>query len=448
MNTNDRTPVTIVTGCLGAGKTTLLNHLLADGPRGRVGIIENEFGDLAIDRSLLVNAQDEIVEVNTGRICCTARGDLVRSLVDLHEKRASLDRVVVETTGLVEPGPVVQPFFTDGEISRRYMLDGIVTVVDCLHASGDLIDNRQAREQIAFANVVVLNKTDLVSELDIERLAQRVRGINGAARIIRSVKANVPARSLYDLGGIDLERHLRRQPTLLAPVYPFEYLGVHELAPGRHSLLSHDGRTPSLSVVLLSVASPEAAAEESADLAARLFSSRRREAAPGGLVEVGSHLALDLGNSGEKRFPFDVDRPGSFALYAERLPEETCLRIVDESGAVVIPSWERRLVEPHTHDDDIVATGISAEGFADREKVGRWLEHRLCATGSPILRSKGILNVFGEERRFVVQGVGQRVDADPGRPWGDDRRINQLTIIGRNLDREGLTAEFRACLSR
>jgi G3E family GTPase len=208
-------PVTVLTGYLGAGKTTLLNRILTEQHGKRIAVIENEFGEIGIDNELVIDADEEIFEMNNGCICCTVRGDLIRILGSLMRNRERFDHILIETTGLADPGPVIQTFFVDDEIAEQLELDGIVTVVDAGHVLLHLDDSHEVAEQIGFADVIVLNKTDLVSAGQVDALERRIRAMNGTASIHRTRDAAVPIEEVVGLGAFDLDRILDQEPGLL-----------------------------------------------------------------------------------------------------------------------------------------------------------------------------------------------------------------------------------------
>jgi len=198
-----KVPVTVVTGFLGAGKTTLLNRILTEEHGKRIAVIENEFGEIGIDDDLVINADEEVVEMNNGCICCTVRGDLIRILGSLVRRRDRFDHILIETTGLADPGPVIQAFFVDDEMQHHLALDGVVTLVDAGHVLLHLDDSHEAREQIAFADVIVLNKIDLVSPIQLDALEARIRTINPVARLHRVRDAGVAFGEVVAVGGFD-----------------------------------------------------------------------------------------------------------------------------------------------------------------------------------------------------------------------------------------------------
>ena len=209
-------PVTVLTGYLGAGKTTLLNRILSENHGKKYAVIINEFGELGVDNDLVVGADEEVFEMNNGCICCTVRGDLIRIIEGLVKRKGKLDGIIVETTGLADPAPVAQTFFVDDDVKSNSRLDAIVTVVDAKHLLQRLADSHEAEEQVAFADVIVLNKTDLVAAEELGRVEERIRTINKSARILRAEKADVPIAQLMDRGAFDLGRILELEPDFLS----------------------------------------------------------------------------------------------------------------------------------------------------------------------------------------------------------------------------------------
>jgi G3E family GTPase len=210
-------PVTVLTGYLGAGKTTLLNRILSEDHGRRYAVIVNEFGEIGIDNELILNTDEELFEMNNGCICCTVRGDLIRTLHGLLSKDRTFDAIVLETTGLADPGPVAQTFFVDGFLRSKTELDSVTTVVDAKHVELRLADSREALEQIAFADQIVLNKTDLVSEEELRSVEAHLRRLNPMAPIHRAQRSNVKLETILGRGGFDLNRITELEPEFLNP---------------------------------------------------------------------------------------------------------------------------------------------------------------------------------------------------------------------------------------
>ncbi|MBI3371543.1 MAG: GTP-binding protein [Betaproteobacteria bacterium] len=219
MSEANTVPVTILTGFLGSGKTTLLNRILQEDHGHRIAVIENEFGEVGVDNAILESGSEQIVEMNNGCICCTVRGDLIRILGSLRTKRVngelSFDRVIIETTGMADPGPVAQTFFVDEEIGEYYLLDSILTVVDAKHARAQLDEFHEAQEQVGFADRILMSKTDLVDEAEVKQLSERIKRMNPRAPIKAVHFGNTPVEEILDIRGFNLNAILELDPQFL-----------------------------------------------------------------------------------------------------------------------------------------------------------------------------------------------------------------------------------------
>lgn len=461
-------PVTVLTGFLGAGKTTLLNRILTEQHGKRIAVIENEFGEVGVDNQLVIQSEEELFEMNNGCICCSVRGDLIRILGRLLKRKDRLDAILIETTGLANPAPVAQTFFTDDEMRGAFRLDAIVTLVDAKHVSLHLGDSDEAQKQIAFADVVLLNKTDLVQPADLDALEKRIRGMNAVARIHRTVNAGIELDKVINVGGFNLSRATDLDPRFLEPEYPFEWAGAYDLPAGRldleigdcdgegdehehghdcghdHHCEHHHHNENELDVVVMpvkSLAEPDlVTAREAAVVTFADWENRVKAGeslAPGGMLH---RLMLEEGSG---RFTLEVKHPGLHLVFEQC--GEVPLHIVRD-GEIVKPSWQQDFHVKHEHDDKVSSVGIHLPGELDPKKLNEWIGELLRTKGGDIFRMKGVLVVKGAANRLVFQGVHMLFDAKLDRPWGDDARMNTLVFIGRNLDRAALTEAFKSCL--
>jgi G3E family GTPase len=267
MIASSQIPATVLTGFLGAGKTTLLNHILTAEHGKKVAVIVNEFGEIGIDQQLVIGADEEIFEMNNGCICCTVRGDLIRIIGNLMRRRNKFDHLLIETTGLADPGPVIQTFFMDEDIHRQVALDAVVTVVDAKHVQQHWGD-REVLEQIGFADVILLNKTDLVTEAELAELEAKIKNLNILARIDR-VQLNQPDISesidkVLNVGGFDLNRILEKNPEFLAAQVEEEHDHEHhdhdhhdhEHHEHKHHHHVHDEEVGSVSILEIGEVNP------------------------------------------------------------------------------------------------------------------------------------------------------------------------------------------------
>ncbi len=323
----DLIPVTILTGFLGAGKTTLLNRILTERHGEKIAVIENEFGETGVDNEILVKDKDEqIVEMNNGCLCCTVRGDLVRILGDLAKKKRQgklkFDRVIIETTGLANPGPVAQTFFMDEGIHDQYLIDAVITVVDAKHADKALDDHDEARRQVGFADRLLLTKTDLVEDgAKVDSLMRRLRQMNPRAQQSKVHMGNADIKEILDIKGFNLNAVLELDPEFLTSDY-------------------------------------------------------------------------------------------------------------------------------HEHDDDVKSFVWSDARPLNMEKIETFLSLMVQNYGEDLLRYKGVLNVQGEPRRMIFQGVHMLMGGSPGKEWAQgDKRESVMVFIGRKLPRRLFEEGLAYCIA-
>ncbi|MEE2785950.1 MAG: GTP-binding protein [Myxococcota bacterium] len=448
MSAKQKVPVTILTGFLGSGKTTLLNRILSEEHGKRIAVIENEYGEVGIDQALVINADEEIFEMSNGCICCTVRGDLIRVLGNLMKRRDKFDYVLVETTGLADPGPVAQTFFMDDEIRSEFSLDGIVTLVDAAHIDQQLGRSDESTEQIAFADVLVLNKTDLVGDESLDALEARLRDMNRMTKVVRSERANVPVETVLNLSAFDLDQVMERRPSFLEPEYPFEWTGVYSLQPGRYEISLAEGPDPNMSLVITTdQGTDDAALREGAEWCVRRYAEPSEAVEPGAAVPVRVHVDLQLQAPGRKSFVLQVDVATQIGLFAQHTAEEFDLKVFNTASEAEVPvQVERVWVAQHEHDDEVGSFAIEVDGDVNPDKLNAWLGGLLREHGVDIFRMKGFLSLAGEEERYVFQGVHMLFDAQPEKPWGQATRRNQLVFIGRELDEQGIRRGFESCL--
>ncbi len=404
----------VLTGFLGSGKTTLLNHLLSQPHGKRLAIIENEFGEIDIDSELVAvdvsagsatlagapsgSTAERIVSLSNGCLCCTVRGDLIDALVDLAGRAGEFDALVLETTGLANPAPIIETFQSVDAVARSFRLDGVVTLVDALHAPRHLGEAEPGREpseavaQVAYADRLVLNKTDLVTGADADALAARLASLNGLAPILRTTKASVSADWVLGVGGYDLEA----------------VEGALEGGGGGDEAV--------------------AAASPSAHPA-------HGEA---GHVCGSSDCGHEHGHEHEHEH-------GHEHAHGEHAHGAAHAHSNDDAHA----AHDHASHSPHpSHDDSISSVSLTLPGDMDLAMVNAWLGALLEVRADDLYRFKGILAIKGYPRRYVFQGVHALFAGEPGREWGDgEARVSRMVFIGRELDAGLLREGFEECLS-
>ena len=420
-------PVTVLTGFLGAGKTTLLNRILTEQHGKKLAVIENEFGEVGVDHQLVISSDEELFEMNNGCICCSVRGDLIRILGRLLKRKDKLDGILIETTGLANPAPVAQTFFTDDEMKASFRLDAIVTVVDAKHVLQHLDGDDESVKQLAFADVILLNKTDLVTPAELDALESRIHGINAVAKIHRTHNCDLPLDRVLDVGGFNLSRATELDPQFMEPEYPFEWAGAYALPAGTHDLAighcdhdhgheghdhSHEGHDHSpgeeghdhgdhhhhhhgnpneLDIVVMPLKSlSDADIATAREAAVLVFSDWEARLKEGDTVVPGATLHRLLLTDGHAHFKLKIPAPGFYLVFESCGHDPLHIHIM---GEVAKPGWQRDYHVAHTHNDAVTSVGISTPGDLDGKKLNDWISELLRTKGGDIDRMKGVLSV-------------------------------------------------------
>ena len=384
-------PVTILTGFLGAGKTTLLKRILTEYHGKRIAVIENEFGPESIDNDLLVQDQDEeIIELSNGCVCCTVRGDLMRTLLDLRKRHESgelnFERVIIETTGMANPGPVCQTFFMDDDIAEYYRLDAVVTIVDAKHGMETLDEQEEAQKQVGFADRILISKKDLVTDAEYAALRRRIVHMNPRAAIEAVNFGDTDLKKIIDISGFNLNTILDIDPQFLADDHPDAAHGHdhdHSHCDHDHGHCDHDH-------------------------------------------------AHDHGHDHAHNHAHGHD-------HAHDHDPATCTNPDHHHGHAHKPA----------HNDNIGAFVFKSDKPFDPERLEEFLGGVVQVYGPDLLRYKGILYMKGINKRMLFQGVHMLMGAEPGKPWlANEKKTTKMVFIGRKLPQEIFTKGLEQCLAK
>lgn len=445
--TTNKIPVTILTGFLGSGKTTLLNRILKENHGKKIAVIENEFGEVGVDNELVIGAEEEIFEMNNGCICCTVRGDLIRILNQLLKRKDQFDFIIVETTGLANPAPVAQTFWVDDEMKEQMSLDAIVTVIDAKHVWLHIDDSTECQEQIAFADVIILNKIDLVSEEELNILEKRIVAMNSQAKVYKSKDAEIDMNKILNVQAFDLDAKVEINPSVLNEEFPFEWAGIFEFNEFEYALQLSEGPDPTMDILF--VRANEEASETSIEgivkPAVKLFSEQPLMIRPDKFLKTNNVLNRLMIDKDINTYRFKVPKAGYYGCFTQHHPDEFSMQIVQlskKSEALFSKEFEHT----HEHDDAVTSVGIENDYQLDIKLLDKWLSWLLANRGTDIYRMKGIINIYGNPERFIFQGVHMLFDAKSDRAWREDeKRGSKMVFIGKNLDRDEIEKGFKSC---
>lgn len=442
-------PVTVLTGFLGSGKTTLLNRILGENHGKKIAVIENEFGEVGVDNELVIGADEEIFEMNNGCICCTVRGDLIRILDQLTKRKDQLDYIIIETTGMANPAPVAQTFWVDDEMRERFSLDAIVTIVDSKHVWMHIEDSSECKEQIAFADVVLLNKTDLVTKEQLEKLEKRIKSMNSQAIIHKTKDAAIDLEHILNIKAFDLDAKAELNPEFLQEELPFEAISIYELDEAEYELQLEKGPDETMDALICQFNGDIDKLKKKSIIT---FADIPRTLKIDSFINTSGNLVELVMDKELNTFRIKPGKKGIYAFLTQHGPSEFNMKLVKSSNLVpkgisVEPVEVIEYAHSHEHDETVTSIGIEDESALSIQKVNDWISWLLQNKGTDIFRMKGILNIYENDERFVFQGVHMLFDAKADREWKpNERRRNQIIFIGKNLDREELMNGFKSCI--
>lgn len=439
---NKKIPVTILTGFLGSGKTTLLNRILRENHGKKIAVIENEFGEVGVDNELVIGADEEIFEMNNGCICCSVRGDLIRILTRLTKRKDILDMILIETTGIANPAPVAQTFWVDSDLKEQFSLDAIITMVDAKHVHLHINDSSECKEQIAFADIVILNKLDLIKEEEESKNIQStIRSINAMCEIYSTTNAEIDLGKILNIHAFNLDKKIALNPQFADEEFPFEAIIKYQLLKGKYTLYFEEGPDPSIDVYITPFKNIEIQKHE----ATVAFSEDSKILKNNNVLQINKLLQLEVANPSQS-FEFQCEE-GTYLFFSQHGPDEFNMQL-KERNSTISPKEIIEIEHSHSHDDEVFSVGIESTAPLNLEKFNLWIGHLLQTYGQNIFRSKGILYFTDFEERIVFQGVHMLFDAKPDRIWKKNEiKRNQLVFIGKKLDRQMLNDGFKNCMA-
>jgi len=444
-------PVTLVVGFLGSGKTTFINNILHGDHGKKIAIIENEFGEVGIDDEILKGGEDLFVEMNNGCICCSIKGDFVDSLSKLLKNSKNFDQIVIEATGMANPGPIIETFFSSPQLQESFYLDSVVGLVDCAHyelnlSKFDKDEEVAFHDQIAFSESLLLNKVDLVSKEQLENIKKSILENNAQANFYETTNAQIDLDEVIGKNSYDLSLVEASMPESSEVEYPFSWAGVVDLKAGFYKL-NFDHIHQNAQLVFFKVDNGDVDInDQKTSYASSFFYSPKRRSKNGANLKVEENILLDFEDKHAGQFILDIEFSGSYAVFLTDSPKHLKMKITDrEESKIEIPVGRDFKKMTHSHGDKINSVSFEFEGALNPHSFEMFLNVLYSQYTNEIYRSKGVLHFTGNDSRVVFQGVYSSLQFDHGRDWGDDKRVNKIVFIGKGLVGASLEAGIKNC---
>ncbi|WP_417336739.1 CobW family GTP-binding protein [Halobacteriovorax marinus] len=443
-------PVTLVVGFLGSGKTTFINEILNGDHGKKIAVIENEFGEVGIDDEILSGSNDLFVEMSNGCICCSIKGDLVESLNKLLVHAKNFEHIVIEATGMANPGPIIETFFSSEELSRSFVLDSVIGLVDSEHFEKNLEKFENSEEiafydQIAFSETILLNKSDTITAEELTSIREKVKVKNPNAQIISTTHSKVDLSKVMGTRSFDLKAIEETMPSANAVEYPFSWAGVIELKAGFYKFnIDHSHHNERM--VFFKIDEDDLN-DKIINYANSLFFSPQRRAKRGANLNVDEHILLDFGGEHTGRNILDIEFDGNYAFFISDHPSHLQLKILNrEENEIEFNTDHSFKKVEHFHGNEINSISLEFSGALNPQSFEMFLNVLYSQYRDEIYRSKGILHFYGNDSRVLFQGVYSSLKFDHGREWADEQRINKIVFIGKGLIGPSLEAGLKNCI--